>query len=69
MDIPDVTRVVVIGGQVEEFWGDEWYAELQDDGRTLKLFQIGEGHLAKHIRDKALASQFMTTFKRRKADQ
>lgn len=51
-----VTRVDVIGDYVHEFFADEWMVRLRDDGRTLKLYQIGAGEAAKAVRDKALVA-------------
>lgn len=41
---PNVTRVVVVTGDgAHEFRSGEWFAVLQDGGRTLKMFAVDEG--------------------------
>lgn len=51
------TRVDIIGPGVKEFWADEWAASIQDEGRTLKLFQFGDGHEARADRNKRLVDE------------
>ena len=63
--VDEVTRVVVItDAGVKEFWADEWNAYLQDDGRTLKLFPVGDGHAARVQAQRALNEQMLEDFRR-----
>lgn len=42
-----VTRLVVVkDGAYLEYWADHWSVDVQDDGRTLKLFARGDGSAA-----------------------
>ena len=52
-----MTRVDIIGPGVKEFWADEWDALIQDDGATLKLFQVGDGAEAKAERNSHLVAE------------
>lgn len=62
MDWSAVTRIDVVDQNgVHEFWGDRWEIHLQDEGRTLKLFQKdGYGAAAKAMRDVSLARDFQS---------
>lgn len=63
LEIPaSVTRVTLVGGRGQgctELWADSWRAEIQDDGRTLKLFPTGNGHEARQERDAALGKELI----------
>lgn len=54
--LANVTRVHVVqtGADHREYWADEWMVSYQDDGRTLKLFAIGDGKKGRSDRDSAL---------------
>lgn len=58
-DMSEVTRVHIITelGRYE-YWGDSWELELQDDGRTLKMWARGDGEKAKAERVRALGIDF-----------
>lgn len=56
----NLTRVDIIGESVYEIWADEYAINIQDDGRTMKLFQFGDGCAAKAERDKAFATDVST---------
>ncbi|GAB4664304.1 hypothetical protein [Mycobacterium avium] len=43
--LEDVTRLVIVkDGVYKEFWADSWRVSLQDRGRTVKFFSVGNGN-------------------------
>ena len=51
------TRIVVVTESVgaQEFWADRWEVDIQDGGRTVKLFGTGSGDRAQRARRANLA--------------
>lgn len=57
MDLAKVTRIVIVrpGTISIECWANSWVPDLQDDGRTLKLFAHGDGMVELTARNTTLA--------------
>lgn len=60
-----VTRVDIVGNEVREYWADQWTPYVGDNGRTLKLFALGKGAVAKAERDTALGKELAAVLERR----
>lgn len=54
-----VTRIDIVqdSARQREHWADSWELSVQDHGKTLKLFALGDGDKAKDQRDAALAER------------
>ncbi|MDO2394741.1 hypothetical protein [Mycobacterium avium] len=49
-----VSRLVVVKGDVRrEYWADSWHVSVQDGGRTVKFFAVGDADGA--VADRAAA--------------
>lgn len=55
--LQDVTRLVVVkDGTYTEHWADSWRVDVQDGGRTVKFFSVGDGGGAVAARSEELGA-------------